>query len=77
MLAKTLCLNINDQSMMHQTIYSRYCHRDIREDVIPLAEELDSCYKQALAFVTVGNQLKQHTGLCLAFSNINQVIDNQ
>jgi len=63
--------------MVDEAVDRRHGHRRIGEDLVPRAEGLVAGRDQALALVTLGDELEQHGGLGLILADISEVIENQ
>src|SRR5208283_5910006 len=75
--AIALGVKLKHGGMVDEAVDRRYGHRWVGEDLVPRAEGLVAGRDQALALVTLGDELEQHGGLGLILADISEVIENQ
>ncbi len=62
---------------MDQSVDGCDGHNGVLEQLVPVLEVLIGRDDQAVALVTMGDQLEQHTAFLLGFPDIAQVVDDE
>ena len=70
-------VELEDRRVVHQAVDGRHGHAGVGEHVVPARERLVGRDEDAAPLVALGDQLEQHAGLGLVFSDVRQIVQDQ
>jgi hypothetical protein len=69
-------IQLEDRRVMNEAVYGGDGHAGVRKHVIPAREGLIGRYEKTFSFISLGDQLKQHTRLSLVLSDVRQIVQD-